>query len=89
MHTAEQLMSELASWLDSVLLRGVGQLCLDDVPELERLIQVADRLGMSTLVELLTMQATHIRQYVLQPSQPDECIRSFFRLAAYTKMATF
>ncbi len=89
MDATEQLMSELASWLDSVLLRGVGQLRLDDVPELERLIHSADRLGMNTLVELLNVQATHIRQYVLQSSQPDECIGSFFRLAAYTKMATF
>ncbi len=89
MNPAEQLLSELTSWLDSVLLRGLAQLRLDDLPELEHLIRSAERLGMETLVELLTRQAEHIRQYTFQPSEPEpkEWIGNFFRLVAYAKMA--
>lgn len=87
MNPTEQLISELTAWLDGALLRGLHQLRLDDLPELERLVQAAERLGMDTLVELLTAQAEHIRLYTLQQSEPDEWIGSFFRLAAYAKMA--
>ncbi|WP_322904200.1 hypothetical protein [Paenibacillus campi] len=89
MNPAAQLMTELATWIDSVLLRGLRQLHLDDVPALERMVQSADALGMDTLVELLTRQMEHIRQYALHPAEPEQWSDSFFRLAAYIKMARF
>ncbi|MFD1888187.1 hypothetical protein [Paenibacillus wenxiniae] len=87
MNPTEQLISELTAWLDSALLRGLHQLRLDDLPELERLIQTAERLGMDTLVKLLKEQTDYIRQYTLEQLEPNDWIGSFFRLAAYAKMA--
>ncbi|MEW4369419.1 hypothetical protein [Paenibacillus kandeliae] len=87
MNIAEQLLSDLNHWLHGVLLRGVNQLPVEELAQLESMEQIASSLGMDTLAELLHQQQDQMRNYLLHAGEQQAVMAVFFRLSAYARMA--
>ncbi|WP_411346273.1 hypothetical protein ACE3MZ_09930 [Paenibacillus sp. WLX1005] len=95
MNIAERLLYDLNHWLQGVLLRGVAQLSVDELSQLESMEQIASSLRMDTLAQLLQQQQQQLLQqqqqqlhnYLLHAGDQQPVVAAFFRLSAYARMA--
>lgn len=87
MNIAERLLYDLNHWLQGVLLRGVAQLSVDELSQLESMEQIASSLRMDTLAQLLQQQQQQLHNYLLHAGDQQPVVAAFFRLSAYARMA--
>ncbi|WP_411349842.1 hypothetical protein [Paenibacillus sp. WLX2291] len=87
MNIAERLLYDLNHWLQGVLIRGIAQLSVDELSQLESMEQIASSLRMDTLAQLLQQQQQQLRNYLLHAGDQQPVVAVFFRLSAYARMA--
>lgn len=86
----EEWIGHVKDWLERILLKGIGQLDVEDVKQLEELSNQAKKLNMDFLAQLLTHLAVEGRRYVWGDVQANlaALAQSYFYVCQYIQLLT-
>ncbi|MED0669722.1 hypothetical protein [Aneurinibacillus aneurinilyticus] len=84
----KEWIGHVNDWLERILLKGIGQLDIDDVKQLERLSNEVKGLNMDFLAQLLTHLAVEGRRYVWGDAQTNlaTLVQSYFYVCQYSQL---